>query len=312
MQTDPFFTADILGDLRSMNFAITETSVSATGEYLVEDVLWNYQDARHTDVVHTGVMCNAPFFVTRNSLCTLLVMKNFGLPVPIVLVQYFKDPSALYTIQSLGFGFLLRSVIHMTQETETTTHITIDYHVISHRVLKWLHPIIVRMLKKNFERLLQEDEPMRLRKMELRRMGFVNTSPNRLTYLDTLNISQNNIRFDPAKSRAGAPAVEQVVPVPNGHATSCVKLDDEKQFRLVAQGGEVLVFGTVCPHEGADLSGARCENGRLVCPWHGRKVQPLARIPVGQHGEVRLDALHTTIAYTPDAIRFTPHERRVT
>lgn len=36
--------------------------------------------------------------------------------------------------------------------------------------------------------------------------------------------------------------------------------------------GELLAAPDACPHLGASLSEGRCEEGRLVCPWHGLRL----------------------------------------
>lgn len=36
--------------------------------------------------------------------------------------------------------------------------------------------------------------------------------------------------------------------------------------------GEAVAFERACPHEGADLAGATILDGRVVCPWHGLRL----------------------------------------
>ncbi len=43
----------------------------------------------------------------------------------------------------------------------------------------------------------------------------------------------------------------------------------EKQVLLVLGDDETFYLTAVkCPHQGASLQGATCEDGRIVCPWH--------------------------------------------
>ncbi len=73
---------------------------------------------------------------------------------------------------------------------------------------------------------------------------------------------------------------------------------------LARQGSTVYAFQGTCPHEKADLSQGRIEDGRLICPRHlasyslvdghvsrGWKVDALKLYPVRiQNGEVAIDA----------------------
>ena len=73
---------------------------------------------------------------------------------------------------------------------------------------------------------------------------------------------------------------------------------------LARQGGTVHAFQGTCPHEKADLSQGRIENGRLVCPRHlasyslvdgqvsrGWTVEALKLYPVRiEDGAVAVDA----------------------
>lgn len=45
---------------------------------------------------------------------------------------------------------------------------------------------------------------------------------------------------------------------------------------LVNAGGETQCVGAKCTHYGAPLvKGVLAEDGRVRCPWHGGKIQPL-------------------------------------
>ena len=44
---------------------------------------------------------------------------------------------------------------------------------------------------------------------------------------------------------------------------------------LVRIGDHFCVLDARCPHMGGPLAEGTIENGRLVCPWHGREYDPL-------------------------------------
>ena len=41
--------------------------------------------------------------------------------------------------------------------------------------------------------------------------------------------------------------------------------------------GVICALGNECPHEGGRLSGGIVEEGKVVCPWHGRCFGPSRR-----------------------------------
>lgn len=47
-----------------------------------------------------------------------------------------------------------------------------------------------------------------------------------------------------------------------------------KALVLARQGDRYSALDDRCPHAGGPLSQGSLENGLLVCPWHGREVDP--------------------------------------
>ena len=47
-----------------------------------------------------------------------------------------------------------------------------------------------------------------------------------------------------------------------------------KQLALCRIGGVYGALDGTCPHMGGPLAEGMIENGRLVCPWHGREYDP--------------------------------------
>jgi len=45
---------------------------------------------------------------------------------------------------------------------------------------------------------------------------------------------------------------------------------------LFRSGDEVLAVGQHCPHLGAPMSDGWIDRGRIVCPWHGSRFQPVS------------------------------------
>lgn len=50
----------------------------------------------------------------------------------------------------------------------------------------------------------------------------------------------------------------------------------DKVLVLVRLGDHCGALDDRCPHMGGPLSEGTLDNGRLVCPWHGREYDPLS------------------------------------
>ncbi|MEP6655662.1 MAG: Rieske (2Fe-2S) protein [Betaproteobacteria bacterium] len=71
----------------------------------------------------------------------------------------------------------------------------------------------------------------------------------------------------------------------NWYKVAAVEELADGELKRVPVAGKVLVLVRVgdrygaldnrCPHMGGPLAEGSLENGRLVCPWHGREYDPL-------------------------------------
>jgi nitrite reductase/ring-hydroxylating ferredoxin subunit len=76
-------------------------------------------------------------------------------------------------------------------------------------------------------------------------------------------------------------------------------------LRIVRMTGqEILIFSRVCDHEGASLDGASLKGGCLTCPWHAKRVKPLAT--------VRLDAPSRQVLEIGPGYKIVIEDRRIT
>jgi nitrite reductase/ring-hydroxylating ferredoxin subunit len=55
-----------------------------------------------------------------------------------------------------------------------------------------------------------------------------------------------------------------------------VGTDDVAGVRIVREQDNVMIFPRVCLHAGASLDDAKVDGDCIVCPWHGKRIQPLA------------------------------------
>ncbi len=98
-----------------------------------------------------------------------------------------------------------------------------------------------------YSRLWDEDEQMMVRRQEL-----LDASRGRAVRPP---VSPRPVPLGPVESlRARLPLV-----VGEGHG----------RVRVLEVGGTLIAHSTVCAHKGGPLDAARCEDGVIVCPWHG-------------------------------------------
>jgi nitrite reductase/ring-hydroxylating ferredoxin subunit len=67
--------------------------------------------------------------------------------------------------------------------------------------------------------------------------------------------------------------VSEIDKLPQG--STFAGTDDAAGVRIVRQQDKVLVFPRVCLHAGALLDDAKIDGDCVVCPWHGKRIQPI-------------------------------------
>jgi phenylpropionate dioxygenase-like ring-hydroxylating dioxygenase large terminal subunit len=68
--------------------------------------------------------------------------------------------------------------------------------------------------------------------------------------------------------------VSEIDKLPQG--STFVGTDDAGGVRVVHQQDKLMVFPRVCLHAGASLDDAKVDGDCIICPWHGKRIQPLA------------------------------------
>ena len=157
---------------------------------------------------------------------------------------------------------------------EITTEVSTRYSVGTPRFLKILHPLVHKVLARNYDILMSEDTPMRLQRGKLRARGFsFRQDEEGHSYSDSIQIVKNNLRHPELPAALIKINLSGIDGKPNEHW-------DETGFRSVVvhrSAGELFISRSICPHEGAALDGANCKDDNLECPWHGRLIKPWAR-----------------------------------
>lgn len=115
---------------------------------------------------------------------------------------------------------------------------------------------------------------MRERRGQLRAWGYsFATDALGMTYPDSLDNQINRVIPPPV-----LPNWEETIPLSQlrEQGECLMGSSDSRGLRLRYTEGKIEVFPRSCPHEGAPLDQAKCHEGQLQCPWHGRKLSSLA------------------------------------
>jgi hypothetical protein len=187
----------------------------------------------------------------------------------------------------------------MTQEGEKT-RVKIDWYLVSHWLLKFLHPLFSWRLRKLQTTQNSEDAPLRERRFELRKRGlsFITDNPDFLNANDLGDHVRLPQQDWPLRVKLPKVLVGETVHVQLGPF--------ELLLRREADG--LMVWPGLCPHEGARFEANHLCEDQLSCPWHGRKFRPTKLRP---GGEGMLRYLGLAITWQSDELVAAPEERGV-
>ena len=152
-----------------------------------------------------------------------------------------------------------------------------NYAIGSRWYLRFLHPVVQRLITKNYRQLMSEDLPMRERRGDLREWGYAyRTDGPPHSFAATLHILEENMVV---KRDMATPAPETIATAQLESARThdlFTTRSDHWGLRLRVADNTLQVFARMCPHEGACLDDQPIERNTVKCPWHGRLLRPLA------------------------------------
>jgi hypothetical protein len=165
------------------------------------------------------------------------------------------------------------------RDAGSRTRVETTYRVGGPRWTMVAFPLIRRILEANYKVLMREDLPLREQRGRLRGVGFSFASDGRRrTFAETTDLTVDNVVVPEPLT-----PVEVVELSTLEAAGSSVIVGNEAlgvRF-LRGQGSKVLIFDRVCSHEGASLDDVPLGRDCLVCPWHAKRVRPLATFDLG-------------------------------
>ena len=294
--------AAILERLSDHGMVHRTVRLDTEGEYLPTDVDWNNKDVLHRNFVHSlieDVVCVAD----KDLQASISFQTVLGIPFPLILVHYDTEPNhQTHFVTVLAWTMVTEHEFVALTPTRTKAYTT--YTVSGQRFWMLFWPIIRVLLRKNHRKLMAEDRVLRERRGTLRSWGYTykgDGAPRDIR--DTLHVGANNVVLpDPPLPAPEYPPVP-VDDVTEGEWTY-VGRSDHLGLKLTREGNKFLAFSRMCPHEGADLDAQSLSGRCQVCPWHGRKLTPVAVLDLADD-EPSAVAEHHRLTVEDGALRIT-------
>lgn len=299
----------ILEHLEAHGMRHRSVQLATEGEYQPADVDWNNKDVVHRNHVHSlieDVVC-----VIENDLqASISFQKVLGVPFPLILVHYDTEPNhQTHFVTALAWTMVTEH--EFIALTPTRTRAVTTYTVAARPFWMLFWPVIRALLRINHRTLMAEDRVLRERRGRLRSWGYTFRGDGApVDIRNTIHVGANNVvPPDPP----GPPPSFPLVPLADiTDAWTYVGRSDHLGLKLTREGDKVLAFARLCPHEGADLDPEPVAGRCQVCPWHGRKLAPLAVVDLRDdhpradtdrhHLEVEDDRLRITVTAGPAAV----------
>jgi hypothetical protein len=278
--------AQIVADLEAQGLRFRTFTIAHTSPHAIADWDWNQRDVSHIGLVHGGF--GAGPCVAEDGIATAMyVQRVLGVRVPMVVTFHHADDAPLSRVYEAALGPLAVVVGAELAPHDGGTRVTTVYSVGCVPAARLLLPLAERVLRRNYQRVHDEDEPLRARRGQLRGWGY-RFAVEGGSYGRSLDLGRSNVIAPPGEARAARLSLDEGRELRVGR-------DDHLGLRVVVARDEgcVRVYPRMCTHEGASLDGC-VESGRaLRCPWHGRRVEPLATFDLGARApEVRATAHH--------------------
>lgn len=244
------------------------------GDYTAQDAEWNYMDLLHFEHVHKqSAAINAA--IEGSTLMSVFLQNVMGLHIPMAVSVYRSSArSSTYFTAALGFVLVVETCYDDIGPVRARVETT--YSIGSHPLLLRAAPLIERLLRRNYEVLMADDIPMRLRRGQLRNWGYsffrkgASSTPEESMELGVPKV------VPPVGVAPPAPLELDVRGEMRDGECRLLGRSDHYGLRVLRSGPRLLVHRRLCSHEGAELDQSPCEGARIRCPWHGRVFKPAA------------------------------------
>jgi hypothetical protein len=215
-------------------------------------------DQNHRPYVHRTYGDAMRLHIGVESAFSLTRFGNWPLVVP-VFDGYHKDNS-FYQVLCLFGLFVIVIFIEACADGERR-YMQIDWAIASHRLLRFLHPLLDRRLRRLNDVQNDEDEMIRNRRIALRADGyrFLTDEPDFVN----ANAMGNNVVYPPVTE-------PQTVSLAGLGVGEVRRIEAARRAFLVRRAGEgIQLWPGVCPHEGACIEPGQVRGNVVRCSWHG-------------------------------------------
>jgi len=272
---------------------ITKGSFTCPASAELRDLVWNHMDQNHRPFIHGTYGDAMRIHIGKESAFSLTRFGKWPVIVP-VFDGYHKD-NGFYQIVCL-FGLIVMVMFIEARPEGRETQMQIDWAIASHRLLRFMHPLLDRKLRRLNDLQNAEDGVIRDRRVALRSAGyrFVTDEPD---FVNS-NAVGNHVIFPPVTAR-------QVVSVADLGEGEIRQVSADRRAYLVRRAAEgVQIWPAVCPHEGAVMEPAHVHGNSVKCPWHGlefgaRMLRPGAGAMTICGASVELKGLELHIGAVP-------------
>jgi hypothetical protein len=252
--------------------------LSSKGDYSQKDSEWNYSDIPHLNYIHSRVE-GITLKASRTHISNIFLQRVGPFEIPAsVNISHLTAGKHEYIMTILNIGI---SVVTSHKNDSDGCLTTTTYEFFYKDLAGFIMCLLARMTtRKNYRILMSEDMPMRIQRGILRRkgIGFKLDTLDLIGFTDTLDISCNNIECGSALQ-----ANEEFRIEVTGLSGSIDTAND--LLRVEWRDNNLLIVPKICPHEGAPLAHKQTHmhsadhlHDCLLCPWHGRKIGPVARM----------------------------------
>lgn len=271
-------------------FKMHTFTLVSTGEWSVDDAMWNYFDIPHLNVVHS--QADATVLYEDESATTSVLRQRIGMLTFGTVISIFATGTSSLAYTSTVGPYVMVVASEATQLDSTHTEVATTYRVFSPRWATLGFALVQKLLTRNYKVLMSEDLPMRERKGSLRSRGFTFSHDGQpQSFRASRRIARNNV-IDPRGMDpiAWIVSTKELLEARN----LFVGPDDQRGLRLVTDGVTLTILPRMCRHEGACLDAVTPDRGFLRCPWHGRRESSLANISLTESvGLQKIGPLHT-------------------
>jgi nitrite reductase/ring-hydroxylating ferredoxin subunit len=280
----------LVAQLEAQGLRFRTVTVQTEGEYLPTDVDWNNKDVPHLNQVHRWVN-DVTFVVDRDLQASVSLQQVLGIPFPLVLVHYDNGPNHQTHVVTL-LAWTVVTHHEFIPLTETRTRAVTSYSVGSNRFWMLLFPLVRWSIRRNWRQLMSEDVPMRERRGRLRALGYTFHGDDGVRDIrDSVPISRDNV-VPPVEGPPAEPIAPIALDAVSASGWTLLGASDHLGLKLRRDGDRIVAYPRMCPHEGADLDEVPDVDGCLTCPWHGRRLAPVAALDLTEDQPSAETGLH--------------------